>query len=304
MGGVRRVEQLEAAGDGGSVPRGDCFGAAALADPDGCPVNRDAPLDPTPLRALDDAVRPSCMVGNEVARLRVCEFGSEPEAAAATVALVGDSHAGHFRATIDALAAENGWHVVTMLKGSCPFADARRLTSDVNADSCEFWNRAVLDEITRRPEISIVFTSGSSLNEFVTADHESNIHAGASGYERAWSSLPATVRQIVAIRDVPRPRPDNVDCLQALGDLEDQIATAACALPRDQAVLPDPLEEATKVTGDDRVVLVDLNDHICDDRWCLTIVGNSVVYRDGHHLTATFARTLAPFLSERIDAAP
>jgi hypothetical protein len=238
------------------------------------------------------------MVRNEVASVRVCEFGTESAVATTTVALVGDSHAGHFRSTIDELAAENGWHLVTMLKGSCPFSMARRRTNQTNADSCEVWNREVLDELERRPEISTIFTSGSSLNEFVTDGDESNLDAGAAGYRAAWSAVPDTVQQIVAIRDVPRPRPDNVDCLQAL-DPAERIAPGACGSARRDAVLPDPMEEAATTT-DERVVLVDLNDLICTDDVCLTVVGNSVVYRDGHHLTATFATTLAPYVADRI----
>ena len=30
---------------------------------------------------------------------------------------------------------------------------------------------------------------------------------------------------------------------------------------------------------------------------CPVVVGNVLIYRDNHHLTATYARSLAPFLS-------
>ena len=45
--------------------------------------------------------------------------------ATATVALVGDSHAAHWRAAIEVVAQSHGWHGVSMTHSSCPFS--RRL---------------------------------------------------------------------------------------------------------------------------------------------------------------------------------
>jgi len=77
-----------------------------------------------------------------------------------------------------------------------------------------------------------------------------------------------------------------------------------CTLPRAQA-LPgedvDPLVLAAAADPD--VALVDLSDIYCDDTTCHTLIGGLVVYFDGHHLTATFARTLAPILGEAVERA-
>ena len=40
--------------------------------------------------------------------------------------------------------------------------------------------------------------------------------------------------------------------------------------------------------------LIDINREICPDNLCRAVIGNALVYRDKSHLTATFARTLAP----------
>ena len=37
---------------------------------------------------------------------------------------------------------------------------------------------------------------------------------------------------------------------------------------------------------------VNVNDWICTDTDCPPVIGNVLVYRDEHHLTATYARTL------------
>ena len=48
------------------------------------------------------------------------------------------------------------------------------------------------------------------------------------------------------------------------------------------------------------VEFIDLTDRFCDDTLCLPVSGNVLIYRDTHHLTREFSRTLAPALGERM----
>ena len=54
---------------------------------------------------------------------------------------------------------------------------------------------------------------------------------------------------------------------------------------------------ARRVKG---VKLVDPRKVLCPDRRCPSVIGNVIVYRDTYHLSATFAKTLAPWLYERL----
>jgi hypothetical protein len=57
---------------------------------------------------------------------------------------------------------------------------------------------------------------------------------------------------------------------------------------------------AARLSG---ATLVDLSDVICPGKGkCPAVVDRMVVYRDDHHLTATFAASLAPVLGERLPA--
>ena len=66
----------------------------------------------------------------------------------------------------------------------------------------------------------------------------------------------------------------------------------------------DATVDATAATG---TPLIDLDDYICDDE-CPAIIGNVLVYRDSHHLTASFAaerrRTKANRLSVNCTVSP
>jgi len=48
--------------------------------------------------------------------------------------------------------------------------------------------------------------------------------------------------------------------------------------------------------------LLDLRDLMCTPKVCPPVIGNVVVYRSRDHLTATFVRTLAPYLVDRVPA--
>ncbi|HEV2812245.1 MAG TPA: SGNH hydrolase domain-containing protein, partial [Solirubrobacteraceae bacterium] len=93
-----------------------CFGAAS----------RD-PLVPCRNRRLTKMVRPNpldallepnseCKIGERSGELSPCAFGVAPEEASETIALIGDSHAAHWRAAIDVVVAEKRWHGISFTK--------------------------------------------------------------------------------------------------------------------------------------------------------------------------------------------
>ena len=45
---------------------------------------------------------------------------------------------------------------------------------------------------------------------------------------------------------------------------------------------------------------VDLTNFFCDPTNCLPVIGHVVVHVDFDHMTATFARTLSPFLADAL----
>src|SRR5690606_3098150 len=46
--------------------------------------------------------------------------------------------------------------------------------------------------------------------------------------------------------------------------------------------------------------LLDFTDVFCRDGRCPPVIGNVFVYRDSHHVTASYMRTLAPVLAQRL----
>ena len=236
-----------------------------------------------------------------VAKLRVCDYGPDPADAKLDIAVVGDSHAAHWMSAFQVIAKQQKWHVSTLLKGSCPLIDARRTSSGAEADSCETWNAAAHEWLAAHPEVRYVVVSASSANRFRTSSGDDWFRTAVDGYVSAWNRLPASVRGVIVIRDVPRPREDVVVCSELAlrhGDGVDE-----CGLPRTTALLPDPEVAAATAAVRRPVEVVDLTTAFCTSDRCDPEVGGAFVYRDGHHMTATFGRSLVPQLVAKLVAA-
>jgi hypothetical protein len=120
------------------------------------------------------------------------------------------------------------------------------------------------------------------------------------GFLRAYRALPSSVRTVVVLRDTPRARRETAGCVERAVDAR-RRAAVACAQPRSRVLLGDPAAAAARRYRTDRVRAADLTRFICDARRCYPVVGGALVYKDEHHMTAVFARSLWPFLARRVD---
>ena len=280
-----------------------CLGAAAgVTGP--CDDPRVAGrVTPRPAFAFDDSVR-YCLTGNTDSAVSMCEFGVPLDQAKHVVALVGDSHGAQWQAAFEVLAREKGWHVYTFFRGSCQLADTPRAADPVVRAGCAAWNANVLRALAGLPRITTLVTTGKAGSEFEPGAAGSSYAAGVAGYRRTWAALPPSVTDVWVIRDTPQLGRDARQCLLLL-DPADLLGPDRCGTPRDVALEPDPgigavlpLEGASSGR---RYHHVDLDDLLCTPTRCPAVIGHVVVYRDTHHLTATFARTLVPYLEQRLD---
>ena len=285
------------------VPESACFGAAARDPSRPC---RDPQLlhlvVPSPAQARKLPNSP-CAPVEHGAAMTVCGFGADPAAATRTVALVGDSHAGHWRAALDVVARARGWRGLSIAHTSCPLSKAvRNLEEPDRFRACVAWKRAVFAWFERHPEVGTVFVGGLTGGRGVIPPRgQSAFAASVRGYRRAWAALPATVRRIVVIRDTPKMRGDTGACVErALAD--DRQPGASCAVSRRAALDRDPMIVAAAGMRSDRVRTVKLTEFFCDRRRCYPVIGGALVLRDQNHLTAVFSTTLGRYLLRKVDA--
>src|SRR5262249_37305318 len=140
-----------------STPR--CFGAASR-DPEHSCHNAQLRLmvQPTPEIAEITPTAP-CTIAATTDQLVVCLSGVAHAKALQTVALTGDSHAGHCRATLSAIGVTRKWTIVSLTHSGCPFSTAARNLPHAQRDACDSWYREVIAYLTAHPEIATAFVS-------------------------------------------------------------------------------------------------------------------------------------------------
>jgi peptidoglycan/LPS O-acetylase OafA/YrhL len=202
-----------------------------------------------------------------------------------TVALVGDSHAAHWFPAVEAIAANRGWRLLPFIKVSCVFVDLpiyspilkRRYTE------CEAWRPQVVDRlIEARPDLTIV----SSDRWLPTmAEEDSSLTRQGRAMARLLSQIPGAV---TILGDTPASRVDVPVCLsQHPDDITNCATSRRYAFGNNHLVREKAAAEASSAT------VIDMSNLICPGDPCQAVVGNIIVMRDDHHLTATFAASLA-----------
>lgn len=273
----------------------ECFGAASrdAAAPCSNPDLRQAVI-PTPSEARTLPNSPCAPVS---VRPPVCSFGAP---SGPTVALVGDSHAGHWRGALDAVARAKGWRGLSITHSSCPLQKALRDLKEPRRTRCRAWKRDVFAWFARHPEVDTVFVAGlTGGSGVVPRAGMSRFDTSAQGYVDAWNALP--VERIVVLRDTPKMRADTDTCVERAIKRRLDAGTA-CAVPRAEALDRDPAIAASARMPAKRVQTIDLTRFFCGPRACYPVIGGALVLRDNTHVTGAFSATLGPYLGRALDA--
>ena len=240
----------------------------------------------------DPLVRDGCglaLAGWEPPR---CVYGDQN--GSLTVALVGDSHASHWFPAIERLARQRGWRLVPFTKYSCVFVDMPIWNPVLKREytECETWREVVVGRLVDlQPDLVIVAS-----NQWfpVIVDHDNEPVRQGAAMARLIDRLPGTVAILV---DTPRSDVDVPACLAQHRDAIERCTTARSAAFGWRHKIRET--EAARLSG---ATVVDLSDSVCPSDPCPPIIGSTLVYLDHHHLTVTFARTLAGVFGRALPA--
>ena len=300
-----RQHRAESAVQQAQETQDPCLGAGTLLDADGCRGVTYDTIVPAPAQAADDRSAAyedvggrscwSSAPGFEVVR---CTFG--PADGTKRVALVGNSHAGQWLPTLEALAERDHFQITTYLASRCAFAEVdQNLPTTGQSVACRQWVDQVTAALVDGDYDAVVLTTRMSASARGSANPQQSHDAYQRGYEAVLRKLSGRASLLV-LRDTPAPGDAGVasapDCVA-----EHLDALDACAGPRVDWVPDEPVQAAFAKVRPKRSVFLDLNDAICAKQTCAAVVGGVLVYSDGSHLTATYARTLAPALGPDLD---
>jgi peptidoglycan/LPS O-acetylase OafA/YrhL len=267
-----------------------CLGAGSRLAARRCPSATNQ-IVPNPLIATADlpvAENSNCLVAEPFVALPRCSYG--PADAKVNIALVGNSLAAQWLPALRQLADRNHWRISEFLSTDCPVTTRQFLLRDPATDAaCLAWGRKVMTATTAG-HFAVVVTS--DLSEQTSRTSAAHV-AWARGFAAELTSWRAAGSKVLVLRATPLPAHTTsspANCVAQHG-----YDYSACAGSRSQWVRPDPLADAATALGGPGMDMVDLTDWFCESQ-CPAVIGGVLVYRDGLHLTATFARTMAPAL--------
>jgi peptidoglycan/LPS O-acetylase OafA/YrhL len=220
-----------------------------------------------------------------------CVFGDSTSPT--TVILFGDSHAAQWFPAFERLAIEHSWRLETFTKSACASADVNVWIGlyDRPYRECTAWRAAAFDRMAaEKPALVIVandrnYTITIAGAMAYTNQHEDVWRAGLTGTIRR---LRADGAAVVVIGDTVRQLEDPPDCLSSHED-----DASACATAFDDAVAVAHQSSERAATEAAGATFIDPTGWMCFTDPCPSVIGRFLVYRDTHHMTATYARALS-----------
>lgn len=212
--------------------------------------------------------------------------------AAGTIVLVGGSHATHWLPAIEKIANNKNWKLISLTKSACVFSDISDEVIFHDKDpSCEEWNRKVYERILQiKPEM--VFTTLTRVDSSAQGVEETV----PNGYEKIFEKLADHGVQVFAVRDNPWMGHDVPSCWFSPWRTNE----SDCAQLRKNVLNDAQYHEELKLV-DPRVKVIDMTDQFCDETLCHVLSDTVLIYRDSHHITATYAELIAGKLQVKLE---
>jgi peptidoglycan/LPS O-acetylase OafA/YrhL len=256
------------------------------------------PMRPTALEAREDlpvTTAGDCISDFKNGDVVNCTFG-DPQATR-TIALAGGSHAEHWITALDLLGRAHNFKVVTYLKMGCALSTEKvPLIMGNNAPypQCYRWvQKAMAKLIADRPDY--VFTTSTRPSNSKPGDVMPGTYIGI------WKTFSEHNIPVLAMRDTPWLVRDGepfipVDCLARGGD------GTSCGQKRSD-LLADRNPTLDFVGRFPLLKPLDMSEAVCRHDVCRAVEGNVLVYRDSHHFTATYMRSMTAELGRQMAGA-
>lgn len=228
---------------------------------------------------------------------KLCAFG--PADATRSVVLLGDSHAAQWFPALEVLALRNHWRLVTITKAACPALDLRTYNPVLHREyhECETWRDRAIARIKELRPALLVMASASY--------YDVDPAVRAEALARFSFRLRPNVETLVVVRDTPRPGFNVPSCL-ARAEWRGADGRATCTYGRESERVwyeGQMQAERTVLARHRGSYYVDLSRSLCSSERCEVVRGPLVLFSDAHHLTASFAATLAEPLQEALQDA-
>jgi peptidoglycan/LPS O-acetylase OafA/YrhL len=245
---------------------------------------------------IPEVYRNGCDPERAEAHPAMCFFGkiAHPQS---TVVLFGDSHAAQWFPALQEIADAQHWRLATIIKPGCTPLTIKEDVTPRMERVCEQWRREAIGDIVElRPDLVIMVSA--SRHPGVDGNMMVDTQVWEQGARDTFAALTSQGAKVRLIRDTPYADYNVLGCLaQAEWD-----GHTKCPAPVSAVALSPEIyaAEARAARGFGNVRLLDLSDRMCGPDQCYLEIGGQVIYRDGDHLTASYSRSLAAVLFQRL----
>ena len=221
-----------------------------------------------------------CHVNYGETKSGYCTYGDKESSS--TIVLYGDSHAAQWFPTLEKMATERGFKLVSLTKSACPAVDAKRPDQGAfKMVHCTKWRE---NSIKRIAEIQPLAVITSSFQYFTPANSSiSRAQWWNEGQRKLLKGLRGSTNNLIYISDTPRPLRDIPNCLAS----------------RDSKVCDST--ERSRVSVIPGFDVINPNPWLCSS-FCPAIVEGTVAYRDASHISVDMALKLLPKLEAALIA--
>jgi peptidoglycan/LPS O-acetylase OafA/YrhL len=213
-----------------------------------------------------------------------------------TVVMIGDSHGSAIFPGVNEVAKAHGWKLIPYLKINCPFVDFSDVMwhgpPEQAYPQCMTWNQVVLSRVKSvKPDLVII-----AMSRWIWTESNTTVASEAASLTRMIQKFPAGTKTVI-IQDPPLPT--NVDVPSCLSSfLTDWRKCSYSRALGFGSAMGSREARVVAATGAGRIVLTD---QVCPGAGaCPVVINGMIAWRDQHHFTATFARSLGPAIDEQL----
>ena len=221
-----------------------------------------------------------CHVNYGETKSGFCTFGDKNSSE--TIVLYGDSHAAQWFPTLEKLAKQRGFKLISLTKSACPAVDANRPDQGAFKQvHCTKWRQNSIERIAKIKPMAVIT---SSFQYFTPANEGvSRATWWRDGQRKLLSDLKGSTNHLIYISDTPRPLRDIPNCLAS----------------RNSRVCDST--QKTRVSIIFGFEVVNPTPWLCSS-FCPAIIDGTVAYRDASHISVEMALKLLPKLEEALIA--
>ena len=219
-----------------------------------------------------------CHVNNGETTSPDCRYGAV--GASKKIVLFGDSHAAQWMPTLEKMAREKNFELISLTKSACPGPAVVKVnTGEYKNSDCSAWRDYAYKRITSIQPVAVIVAGMQHFD--MPSGYPDRASWWREGQRKTLAALRGSSPHIIYLSDTPHPNRDIPSCIAA-GKIE-----RCNGSERSTPIYTSGYQQINPTPW------------LCTGT-CPGVIGSTVVYRDASHLTVAMARSLSVELEKAL----